>query len=81
MKTATLHEDNIGALTLVTLEPGRKTPQSRFYALRLHWFRSCLIPNKIEVIYCNTKDQKADYLTKELTPVPFEACRLLSMGS
>ena len=77
---ATLHEDNIGALTLAKLEPGRNTPRSKFYALRLHWFRSWSVPNKIQVIYCNTKDRKADYLTKALTPAPFEACRLLSMG-
>jgi len=77
---ATLHEDNMGALTLATLEPGRDTPRSKFYALKLHWFRSWLIPNKIQVIFCPTKEQKADYLTKPLTPAPFEACRQLSMG-
>ena len=29
---ATLHEDNLGALTLATLEPGCHTPTSKFYA-------------------------------------------------
>ena len=77
---ATVHEDNIGALTLGKLEPGRNTPRSKFYALRLHWFRSWLKPKEIELIYCPTKDQKADYLTKPLTASMFEACRRLSMG-
>lgn len=78
---ATLHEDNLGALTLANLEPGRDTPRSKFYALKLHWFRSWLEPNKIEITYCPTKDQKADYyLTKPLTPLPFGECRRLSMG-
>ena len=35
---ATVHEDNMGSLTLATLEPGRHTPRSKFYALQMHWF-------------------------------------------
>ena len=77
---ATVHEDNMGALRLAQLEPGRNTPRSKFYALKLHWFRSWLKPKEIEIIHCPTKDQKADYLTKALGPTMFEACRLLSMG-
>ena len=37
---ATLHEDNMGALRLAQLEPGRTTPRSKFYALKLHWLDS-----------------------------------------
>ena len=77
---ATVHEDNMGALRLSQLEPGRNTPRSKFYALKLHWFRSWLKPREIEIIHCPTKDQKADYLTKALGPTMFEECRLLSMG-
>jgi hypothetical protein len=77
---ATVHEDNMGALRLAQLEPGRNTPRSKFYAIKLHWFRSWLKPREIEIIHCPTKDQKADYLTKPLGPTLFEACRLLSMG-
>jgi hypothetical protein len=77
---ATVHEDNMGALRLAQLEPGRNTPRSKFYALKLHWFRSWLKPKEIEIVHCPTKDQKADYLTKPLGPTMFEACRLLSMG-
>jgi hypothetical protein len=77
---ATVHEDNMGALKLANLEPGRNTPRSKFYALKLHWFRSWLKPKEIEIIHCPTKDQKADFLTKPLGPTLFEACRFLSMG-
>ena len=77
---ATVHEDNMGALILANLEPGRHTPRSKFYALRLHWFRSWLKPRQIELIHCPTKDQKADYLTKPLTASMYEANRFLSMG-
>ena len=31
---ATVCEDNLGALTLTTLEPGRHMPRSKFYALQ-----------------------------------------------
>jgi hypothetical protein len=77
---ATVHEDNIGALTLAQLEPGRHTPRSKFYALRLHWFRSWLKPRQIEIVHVESKKQKADYLTKPLSPSPFKDCRFMSMG-
>jgi hypothetical protein len=41
----TVHEDNSGCLTLANLEPGRITPRSKHYAIRMHWFRSHLVPN------------------------------------
>ena len=34
----TLWEDNMGALTLATLDPGQNTPRARFYDLKVHWF-------------------------------------------
>ena len=37
---ATVHEDNQGALKLSNVEEGHNMPRSKFYALRLHWFRS-----------------------------------------
>eukprot|EP00536_Pseudo-nitzschia_multiseries_P005323 jgi/Psemu1/190281/e_gw1.99.21.1 len=79
---ATLHEDNLGALTLAKLEPGCHTPRSKFYALlKLHWFRLWLKPKEAETVHCPTKDQKeADYLTKPLSAVLFESCCKLSMG-
>ena len=77
---ATVHEDNQGALILANLEPGRHTVRSKFYALRLHWFRSWIIPNNIKVQFIGTLDQKADFLTKALSPRVFKANRKLSMG-
>jgi hypothetical protein len=77
---ATVHEDNQGAIILAKSEPGRHTPRSKFYALRLHWFRSWLKPNQIEIIFIGTKLQNADYLTKPLQSMPFAVNRKLSMG-
>ncbi len=34
----TVYGDNVGALTLAKLEPGRMTPQSQFYGVKYHWF-------------------------------------------
>lgn len=34
----TIWEDNVGALTLARMEPGRSTPRSKHYAVKTHWF-------------------------------------------
>ena len=76
----TVHEDNEGCLTLAKLEPGRDTPRSKHYAVRLHWFRSHLKPNEIEVEKIHTTLQRADILTKGLRPQPFQSIRELTCG-
>jgi hypothetical protein len=76
----TVHEDNMGALTLANLEPGRTTPRSKFYAIKFHWFRSWLKPKEIEIQYIDTKQQKADILTKSLTVSEFLRARKLTCG-
>ncbi len=76
----TVHEDNMGALTLARLEPGRNTPRSKFYALKMHWFRSHLKPNEIELQYIESKQQKADIFTKSLSTQEFLRCRKLTCG-
>ena len=83
---ATVHEDNMGALKLAKLEPGRHTPRSKFYALKLHWFRSWLKANpsqdvaETDIVHCSTDEQKADFLTKVLVVSKFVACLRLSLG-
>ncbi len=76
----TVHEDNQGALSLAQLEPGRTTPRSKFYAIKMHWFRSWLKPNEIELQYIESEYQKADMFTKALPVASFEANRFLSCG-
>ena len=79
---ATAHEGNQGALKLASLEEGRNTPRSKFYALRLHWFRSWLhCPlGDINISLISTEFQKADMLTKSLGPTLFRASRKLAVG-
>ena len=76
----TVWEDNMGALTLANMEPGQMTPRSKFYAIKYHWFRSHLKPNKISVEKISTDSQRADILTKGLTQATFENIRKLLCG-
>jgi Reverse transcriptase (RNA-dependent DNA polymerase) len=76
----TVWEDNVGALTLANMEPGRMTPRSKFYAVKYHWFRSHLKPNRVEVVKIDTKEQRADILTKGLVKATFEHVRRLLCG-
>ena len=68
-----VHEDNAGCLTLANMEPGRVTPRSKHYAVQTHWFRSHLVPSRIEVTQDDTTVQRADILTKPLGRQQFEA--------
>ena len=76
----TVWEDNIGALTLANLDPGQSTPRSKFYDIKVHWFREHLGPRRITVKKIDTKDQKADIFTKPLVPVLFKRLRKLLCG-
>ena len=73
-------EDNVGALTLAKLEPGQMTQRSNHYAVKYHWFRLHIKPNKIKVNKIDTKDQKADILTNGLRKNHFERIRKLLCG-
>jgi hypothetical protein len=76
----TVHEDNFGTLTLARMEPGRTTPRSKHYAVKIHWFRSKLKPNKIIVVKIDTSLQRADILTKGLRIKQFQSIRQLLCG-
>ena len=76
----TLHEDNMGALKLAQMEPGRTTPRSKFYALKYHWFRSWIKARGITLQYIKSEIQQADFLTKGLAAEVFKAIRKLSCG-
>jgi hypothetical protein len=56
----TVHKDNAGALTLANIEPGQITPRSKHYAVKIHWFRSKLKLNPVEVVKIDTTLQQAD---------------------
>jgi hypothetical protein len=76
----TVWEDNTGALTLANLEPGQHTPRSKFYDVKVHWFRSHLKPDYIEVKKIETKFQLADIFTKPLARDVFQFLRKRLLG-
>ena len=47
-------------------------PRSKFYVIQLCCSHSWLKPEAIEVILITTLEQKADFLTKPLPPLPFQ---------
>ena len=75
----TCHEDNDAARTLANLEPGRTTPRSKFYDVKVHWFRSHLNEH-LTVQRIDTKDQWADIFTKPLPTETFEFLRKKILG-
>ena len=58
---AIVHEDNQGALILANLENICHTPKSKFYATKLHWFRSWFEPKAIEVTFIPILEQTVDF--------------------
>ena len=75
---ATAHEDNTSALSLATGQ--RLTSRTRHYHCRWHFFWQAVQTGQVEVIYCETQEQDADYMTKPLVFVTFIANRRRVQG-
>ncbi|GFH47570.1 hypothetical protein CTEN210_04045 [Chaetoceros tenuissimus] len=77
---STAHEDNSAALSLAVDQ--RLTNRTRHYLVRWHFFWSIINDkeNKMEIVYCPTKEQEADYLTKGLDRITFEYLRSKVQG-
>ena len=76
-------EDNMGALTVATCP--RITPQSKFFAVKYHFFREHVKTEanpdgEIHIKKIDTKDQLADILTKGLVAAKFQPLRDRLMG-
>jgi len=75
---ATVHEDNTSALSLATEH--RISSRTRHYHQRSHFFWQAVKDGSVEVIYCDTNSQQADYLTKGLVWEPFTTHRKSVQG-
>ena len=74
-----MFEDNQGCLSLVNVP--KMSPRNKYLALKYHFFRSHIGKEKgIEAKYINTLEQRADILTKGLSPSQFIVIRKLLMG-
>ena len=76
-------EDNNGALTLATLP--RITPQSKFFAVKLHFFKEHVKTEsnpegEVEIHKVDTHNQLADIMTKGLVEEKFKPLRDRLMG-
>ena len=75
---ATVHENNTSALSLAVDQ--RLTNRTRHYHCRWHFFWQAVQENQVEVVYCATTEQDADYLTKPLVYEVFLANRMRVQG-
>ena len=62
-------EDNQGALCLATNQ--RVTNRTKYFLVKWHWFWS-FVPSEFEVFKIDSKNQRADFLTKGLPRAAFE---------
>ena len=75
-----IHEDNAGALVLAETLPPQFTPQSKYYAIKMVWFREEIHKRGIKLLKIETVEQLGDMFTKGLPRVTFEYLRSRIMG-
>jgi hypothetical protein len=75
-----VHEDNTTALSLANNQ--KVTSRTKHWCVKFHFFWSHINnkDNNIACVKVDTKEQRADYLTKGLTRELFEHCRDLNQG-
>ena len=77
---STVFQDNQAALILATTDPPRMTPRSKSIAVKYHWFRQYLHPERIVMKPINTKFQRANILTKALPREAFHRERQMVLN-
>ena len=75
---STVFEDNNGALTLATIP--KMTPRSKHIAVKYWFFRDHVKRGTSKIVKVDTKEQKADILTKALGEDAFKSIRKLLCG-
>ena len=74
-------EDNEAALKHAVTPLPKMTPRTKHIGVKYHWFKSkVVLGSGIEIHPINTKQQKADLMTKGLSKGEFESERSLVMG-
>ena len=66
-------EDTIGAKNVTT-------SRTKHIGIKYHWFRSKILPDSIDILRIDTKQQRADIFTTGLNRYEFEVKRKLVMG-
>jgi hypothetical protein len=86
--TSVVYEDNMGALTLAEMDPGRTTARSRFFDSKVHWFRQHVTKpgteahtdSPLTVVKVDSKDNLSDIFTKPLPRDQFVKLRKDMIG-
>ena len=75
-----IHEDNSAALSLAVNQ--KVTSRTKHWCVKFHFFWSYVNDekNNTQCVKVESKNQKADFLTKGLTKDNFEHCRFLNQG-
>ena len=60
-----IFEDNLGALGLANAP--KDTPQSKFYAVKYHWFRDHIVDGTCQIKHIASKENLADIFTKMMS--------------
>jgi hypothetical protein len=76
----TIFQDNQAARILAATDPPRMTPRSKAIAVRYHWFRQYLHPDRIVMAPIASKANPSNILTKALDRVQFEAERRMILN-
>jgi hypothetical protein len=76
----TVFQDNQAARILAETDPPRMTPRSKAIAVRYHWFRQHLHPERIAMAQIPSKDNPSNILTKALDRVQFEHERCMILN-
>ena len=74
---ARIYTFNKGALKLATAPLEKVTPQSKFFTIKYHWFRSKLDELGAQILGIRSNDQKADIFTKGLQKLNYQNIRKL----
>jgi hypothetical protein len=76
----TVFQDNQAARILAATDPPRMTPRSKAIAVRYHWFRQYLHPDRIVMSQIPSKNNPSNILTKALNRVQFTAERRMILN-
>jgi hypothetical protein len=75
---ARVFEDNNGALSLATKQ--KITARTKYFLVKWHHFWDAVNSGEVFIVKIDTKEQRADYLTKGLPRDTFEKIRKLVQG-
>ena len=81
VKNAVLHQDNQAAILMQENGVLSRRRRSRHINIRFFFVKDRVDKGEIEIVYCNTDDMRADFLTKPLQGAKFRDHRAIILGT